>query len=89
MGQAKKGAWSISIMGYVWPREGGSGEIRLADRLTATTTTNLIERIQEAMGVAITGSVPRDVTQQEWKNLPVKMVFEVVVEKREVATYGQ
>jgi hypothetical protein len=88
MSARKEWVWEVRILGSVWPKAGGCGEIMECDRRTWNTTQLVLQGLTEAIQQLIQKELPPDAKLPELKNLPVKIHFDITIEKKEVIRYG-
>jgi len=72
----------------VWPGKGGCGEIRDADRRAAPNASVLAQILSDRLHAALAECWFTDLGGSDVENLPVKLVFNVVVERKEFVRYG-
>lgn len=73
----------------VWPSPSAVGEIRDADRRCAPNAQVLAQLLSDRLFTALADAWFTDLQGSDSDNLPVKLVFNLVVERKEFRSYGK
>lgn len=73
----------------IWPKFGEAGEIRDADRRIMPTAQTLGEVLAHRLMQEINNAWHSDLQGSDADNLPVKLVFNAVIERKEYRNYGK